>query len=122
MKVLVEGRLTADQGTGGPRIWSLFFDFKLSMIAIGEPIHLGYVGVIVVYLALLTALMTAVYAFRAYYMTFKGETRLDHETAHHVHESPWTMTLPLVLLAAGTFLAGYLNLPEPFLHLLGSHA
>jgi NADH-quinone oxidoreductase subunit L len=75
-------------------------------------------------LGVLTALMTAFYSFRAYFMTFEGTSRLkahDHghdAHGHHgaVHESPWTMTLPLILLAIGAIGAGYLNLPPIFLH------
>lgn len=67
-------------------------------------------------LAVVTALMTAAYSFRSYFMTFEGETRLDHHTAEHMHESPWTMTVPLVVLAAGALLAGLLNVPEALLN------
>jgi NADH-quinone oxidoreductase subunit L len=67
-------------------------------------------------IGILTALMTAFYSFRSYFLTFEGECRLDEHKRHHLHESPATMTLPLILLAAGTVLAGYLNLPPVFLH------
>ncbi len=60
---------------------------------------------------LLTALMTAAYSFRAYFMAFEGESRLPRDVEHHVHESPATMTIPLVVLAAGAVVAGLLNLP-----------
>jgi NADH-quinone oxidoreductase subunit L len=57
---------------------------------------------------LITAVMTAFYMFRLMRMTFYGSERFDH---HHVHphESPWSMAGPLVVLAAGTVLAGWLN-------------
>lgn len=57
---------------------------------------------------LITAVMTAFYMFRLMRMTFYGEERFDH---HHVHphESPWTMTVVLVALAAGSVLGGWLN-------------
>lgn len=73
-------------------------------------------------LAVLTALMTAVYSFRALFLTFHGPRRLDPHVAHHVHESPRTMTLPLWILAGGAVVAGLLNLPAPVLHLFGGHA
>jgi NADH-quinone oxidoreductase subunit L len=41
-------------------------------------------------------------------MTFHGETRADHETQHHIHESPWVMLAPLFVLAAGAIFAGML--------------
>jgi NADH-quinone oxidoreductase subunit L len=62
-------------------------------------------------LALLTALMTAGYCFRAYFLAFEGPCRLPHDVEHHAHESPKTMTIPLVLLAIGAVVAGALNLP-----------
>ena len=48
--------------------------------------------------AVVTAFLTAFYSFRAYNMTFLGEERFPEE-AHHPHESPPTMTLPLFVLA-----------------------
>src|SRR5262245_23567169 len=54
------------------------------------------------------AMMTAFYSWRLILMTFHGETRADHETYHHVHESPWVMLVPLIVLAVGAVAAGYL--------------
>jgi NADH-quinone oxidoreductase subunit L len=56
--------------------------------------------------------LTAFYMFRQVFMTFFGECRADHEVQHHIHESPAVMTLPLVVLAAGSLLAGFLGVPE----------
>ncbi len=67
-------------------------------------------------LAVVTALMTAYYAFRVYFLTFEGKSRLPHDVEHHVHESPWTMTVPLAVLAIGAIGAGLLNLPELIHH------
>jgi NADH-quinone oxidoreductase subunit L len=61
-----------------------------------------------------TAGLTACYMFRQVFLVFFGESRLDHHTAGHVHESPATMTAPLVLLAAGSLLVGFLGVPEAF--------
>jgi NADH-quinone oxidoreductase subunit L len=69
---------------------------------------------------LTTAGMTAFYMWRLMTMTFYGKSRVAPEVAAHVHESPRTMTAPLVALAAGSVLAGWLgtpklwNLPESF--------
>lgn len=49
-------------------------------------------------LPLVTAGITTFYMFRMWYLTFKGEPR-DHHVYDHAHESPWTMTVPLILLA-----------------------
>jgi NADH-quinone oxidoreductase subunit L len=50
---------------------------------------------------LVTAGLTAIYTFRAYFMTFWGEERIPEEAGHHAHESPPVMTIPLVVLAVG---------------------
>jgi len=56
-----------------------------------------------------TAFLTAFYSWRLIFMTFHGTCRADHETQHHIHESPWVMLLPLFVLAAGAIFAGYLG-------------
>jgi NADH-quinone oxidoreductase subunit L len=43
--------------------------------------------------------VTALYSFRLYFLVFHGKERMDDHTRHHLHESPWVVTLPLVLLA-----------------------
>jgi NADH-quinone oxidoreductase subunit L len=55
--------------------------------------------------------MTAFYMFRLLFMTFFGESRVDHHTAQHIHESPRSMTIPLILLAIGSVVAGYIGFP-----------
>lgn len=58
-------------------------------------------------LLLLGAFMTAFYTARMMLLTFFGAPRMSKEVAHHVHESPPTMTVPLVVLAALTIVAGW---------------
>ena len=58
------------------------------------------------------ALGTAFYMFRLYYLVFAGENRSDPETRAHIHESPLSMTGPLVILAIGTCVVGFLGLPH----------
>lgn len=60
------------------------------------------------------ALMTAFYMFRLYAMTFRGTFRGTHEQEHHLHESPWQMTVPLVVLAVLAIVAGFVGIPELF--------
>ncbi len=55
--------------------------------------------------------MTAFYMFRMLFMTFFGESRVDPEVETHIHESPKSMTVPLMILAAGSVVAGYLGVP-----------
>jgi NADH-quinone oxidoreductase subunit L len=59
-----------------------------------------------------TALMTAFYMFRLMYLTFHGRPRMSHEAEHHIHESPLSMTLPLVVLAIAAIGAGWLGWPH----------
>jgi NADH-quinone oxidoreductase subunit L len=72
-------------------------------------------GHFVIYgLGLAGAILTAFYMFRLIYMTFYGEERAPRAPGHHVHESPLTMTAPLVVLAVFSVLAGYVGLPVFF--------
>jgi NADH-quinone oxidoreductase subunit L len=70
----------------------------------------GRTGLFVV--ALATAILTAFYMSRLLFLTFLGRFRGGHEAEHHVHESPWVMLVPLIVLAAGSALAGYVNVAE----------
>lgn len=63
---------------------------------------LGFIG----------ALCTAFYMFRLLFMTFFGEFRGTAEQQAHLHESPWQMTLPLIVLAALAAIGGLLNVPS----------
>jgi NADH-quinone oxidoreductase subunit L len=49
--------------------------------------------------------------FRLLFMTFFGQSRVDHHTERHIHESPRSMTIPLIVLAIGAVFAGYVGLP-----------
>ena len=49
--------------------------------------------------------------FRLVYMTFHGEFRGGEEAEHHLHESPWTMTLPLQILGVLSIVGGFLGFP-----------
>src|SRR5215813_299531 len=55
--------------------------------------------------------MTAFYMFRLLFMTFFGDSRVDPHTEHHIHESPKSMIVPLVVLAIGSIFAGYIGAP-----------
>ena len=58
-----------------------------------------------------TALMTAFYMARLIFLTFFGKPRMSHEVEHHIHESPKSMTGPLVVLAICSVCAGWLGVP-----------
>ena len=54
------------------------------------------------------AFLTAFYSWRLIILTFHGAPRADHHTMEHVHESPWVMLVPLLVLAAGAIGIGAL--------------
>lgn len=60
------------------------------------------------------AMMTAFYMFRLYATTFLGEFRGTEEQRHHLHESPWSMTVPLIVLAVLSVVAGFVGIPPVF--------
>jgi NADH-quinone oxidoreductase subunit L len=70
---------------------------------------LGRHGNVFFVVGLLTALLTAFYMARLLFMTFFGEYR---GSEHHPHESPWSMLLPLVILAVGSAVGGFVNIPH----------
>ncbi|TDI77407.1 MAG: NADH-quinone oxidoreductase subunit L [Bacteroidetes bacterium] len=65
---------------------------------------------------IVTAFLTAVYMTRAYVLTFEGEPRWPHADTVTPHESPWSMTLPLWVLAALAAGAGFVGLPAVIKH------
>ncbi len=62
-------------------------------------------------LGALASLMTAFYMFRVLYLTFHNEFRGTAEQKEHLHESPKTMTLPLIILAILAVVGGVISLP-----------
>src|SRR5207247_10117625 len=60
----------------------------------------------------ITDLMTAFYMFRLMFLTCHGRPRMSHEAEHHIHESPKSMTGPLVVLAFFCLFAGFLGWPH----------
>ena len=75
-------------------------------------------------LGVMTSLMTAFYMFRLYFLTFSGSFRGTHEQEHHLHESPFAMTFPLIVLAALSVVGGWVGIPALFAenaHILSSY-
>jgi NADH-quinone oxidoreductase subunit L len=62
--------------------------------------------------AALAAGVTAFYMFRLVFMTFFGASRMDPHVEKHVHESPYSMTVPLMLLAVLSVVGGWIGIPE----------
>jgi NADH-quinone oxidoreductase subunit L len=69
-------------------------------------------GTLLWLLAAATALLTSYYMFRLVILTFLGTSRLDAKAAQHVHESPWSMTGVLLVLALASALGGFIGVPQ----------
>lgn len=63
-------------------------------------------------MGLITAALTAFYMFRLYFLTFEGECRADEATKAQLHESPDSMTVPLLVLAILSVVGGYIGWPH----------
>ena len=77
-----------------------------------EAVHASHLpGAGVVYIAvLLGVFVTALYSFRMFFLVFHGQPRMDDETRSHLHEPPWVVWVPLVLLAIPSLIIGALTM------------
>jgi NADH-quinone oxidoreductase subunit L len=87
-----------------------------------EAFSAGGAGVLFWAIGLGTAFLTAFYIFRLVFSVFHGRSRVSKEAAHHLHESPAVITVPLVVLAILSLTAGWVGIPaeglnaiDPFL-------
>ncbi|MES2560429.1 MAG: NADH-quinone oxidoreductase subunit L [Bacteroidota bacterium] len=71
----------------------------------------------------ISSMITAFYMFRLVYLTFFGTFRGTDETKKHIHESPLTITIPLIVLCLLSIVGGVLGLPSVFhaTHLFGTY-
>ena len=69
-------------------------------------------GIILYAIAALTAMLTAFYMFRLLFITFGGKFRGTSEQEHHLHESPATITIPLIILAILSVIGGWVGIPD----------
>jgi len=85
------------------------FSGFFSKDAIIEAVHYANVpGAQFAYFCVLsTVFVTALYTFRLIFMTFHGQPRMDSHTKEHLHESPWVVTVPLIVLAVPTVMSGW---------------
>ena len=67
--------------------------------------------------ALVASLLTAFYMFRLFFLAFSGRTRATEDVKSHIHESPKSMTIPLIILAILSVVGGFAGIPE----VLGGH-
>ncbi len=62
--------------------------------------------------ALITVVLTALYMLRVYLLTFEGKSRVPESLKRYIHESPYSMTIPLMVLAVLSILGGYIGVPD----------
>ncbi len=96
--------LTFLVGAAGLAGLPLFAGFFSKDAILAAALHEGHTVLFVLLLA--GAFMTAFYTFRLVFLAFFGASRMSHEVAHHVHESPPVMTVPLIILAILTMVSG----------------
>jgi NADH-quinone oxidoreductase subunit L len=111
-----------------PWTYALMWIGSLSLAGVGIPGVIGFAGFyskdlvleaafadhtwfgsLAFWLGVIAALLTAAYTFRVIFMTFHGKPRADEKVMAHVHESPWIMLAPLLLLAFGAVFAGIIG-------------
>ena len=92
------------------------FSGFFSKDAIIEAVYFANIpGVDFAYFCVLaTVFVTALYTFQLIFMTFHGQPRMDTHTKEHLHESPWVVTVPLMILAIPTVAAGWFIGPIVF--------
>jgi NADH-quinone oxidoreductase subunit L len=92
------------------------FSGFFSKDAIIESVHASQIAGagLAYWLLLISVFVTALYSFRMFFLVFYGKERMDHHTREHLKESPWMVTLPLVLLAIPSVVAGYVVGPVLF--------
>lgn len=106
-----------------------YFTFLIGTLAIsGMPFFSGFFSKdeilamvfteqpLVWFLAVCSALITGIYMFRVFMVTFLGSFRGTEDQKKHLHESPVLITFPLIVLALLSVAGGLLNLPELFTH------
>ena len=88
------------------------FSGFFSKDALIEAVHASHIpGAGYAYFCVMVGVfVTAFYSFRLVFLTFHGEERMDAHTREHLHESPWVVTLPLVLLAIPSVVIGWLTI------------
>src|SRR3984957_14311885 len=82
-----------------------FFSKDALIEAVGASHRAGHVYAYICVVA--GVFVTGLYTFRMFIMTFLGKERMDHHTQEHLHESPWVVTVPLILLAIPSAIIGW---------------
>jgi len=102
-------------GLGIPGTYLGFAGF-FSKDAIISAVYGGHSGfaIYAFWLLVIAALMTSFYSWRLIFLTFHGKPRATADIMHHVHESPASMMIPMILLAVGAVFAGVIFMPYFF--------
>jgi NADH-quinone oxidoreductase subunit L len=75
--------------------------------------HSSIPGAEFAYYAVLSGVfITAFYSFRMFFLVFHGKERMDKHTKEHLHESPWVVTVPLIMLAIPSVFLGGLTIGD----------
>ena len=104
--------LSATLAISGAPLFAGFFSKDAILLAAFQSDNGGAANGHVLYaVGLFAALLTAFYMFRLLFLTFHGQQRYDEHHVH-VHESPWNMLGPLVILGVLSLAGGWFALPE----------
>jgi NADH-quinone oxidoreductase subunit L len=101
---MVVTTVTMTIGTAGLSGFPLLAGFFSKDEILGAVFHARHYGIWTV--LLIGAFLTAFYSFRLLFLTFFGAPHMSREVAHHAHESPAIMTVPLAVLALLTIVTG----------------
>ncbi|MEM6819277.1 MAG: NADH-quinone oxidoreductase subunit L [Pseudomonadota bacterium] len=93
-----------------------FFSKDALIEAVAEAGHLRHAWpyTLAYWSVLAGVFVTSLYSFRLLFVVFHGEPRMDEHTREHLKESPWVVTVPLVLLAIPSLFIGYITI-QPML-------
>jgi NADH-quinone oxidoreductase subunit L len=111
MKITALTMLMGVLAIAGTPLFSGWYSKDLVLVSSLSFVSLNREHILLFILPLVTAGLTAFYMFRLWFMTFCGEPR-DHHVHEHAHESPWSMTVPLLILAVMSVIVAWG--PNPF--------
>lgn len=96
---------------GIPGFSGFFSKDEILWQAFANPYH-GGLNIVLWGTGAIAACFTAFYMFRLVFMTFYGECRINPKAKDHLHESPLTITIPLMVLGFLAVVGGYLGMPK----------
>jgi NADH-quinone oxidoreductase subunit L len=96
---------------GIPGFSGFFSKDEILWMAFANPYH-GGLNIVLWGIGAIAACFTAFYMFRLVFMTFFGECRINAKAKEHLHESPLTITIPLMVLGLLAVVGGYIGMPK----------